>query len=199
MLTIEKDIDKIKEMLEGAGAEIMETVEVPFFSAGVPCGIPSVIGDETYETIAIPKEFVKLGCTFVVEARGNSMIGANIFEGDQLAIRAGANANSGDIVVAFIGGEATVKVYFKDEKGVSWLLPQNDMYEPIRIEGNKMNLNSREIPVKVYYEMTSEEGNAHILFISCSVYHHIDNIPANANKQNTLSADGQIQMLQWIG
>lgn len=59
----------------------------------------------------------------------------------------------------------------------------------IRNEGNKMNLNSREIPVKVYYEMTSEEGNAHILFISCSVYHHIDNIPANANKQNTLSAD----------
>ena len=47
-----------------------------------------------------------------------------------------------------------------------------------------MNLNSREMPVKVYYEMTSEDGNAHILFITCSVYHHIDNIPANANKSN---------------
>lgn len=134
MLTIEKDIDKIKEMLEGAGIEVIPTVEVPYFSAGVPCGNPSMIGDETYETVLISEELVKLGCTFVVRAIGNSMIGANIFEGDQLTVRAGANAKSGDIVVVFIGGEATVKVYFKDEKGVSWLLPQNDMYEPIRID-----------------------------------------------------------------
>ena len=134
MLTIEKDIDKIKEMLEGAGIEVIPTVEVPYFSAGVPCGNPSMIGDETYETVLISEELVRLGCTFVVRAIGNSMIGANIFEGDQLTVRAGANAKSGDIVVALIGGEATVKVYFKDEKGVSWLLPQNDMYEPIRID-----------------------------------------------------------------
>lgn len=80
-----------------------------------------------------------------------------------------------------------------DEKGNEFLVgyypPMFHGAYQIRNEGNNMNLNSRELPVKVYYEMTSEDGNAHILFITGSVYHHIDNIPANANKQNTLSAD----------
>ena len=136
MLTIEKDIDKIKEMLEGAGIEVIPTVEVPYFSAGVPCGNPSMIGDETYETVLISEELVRLGCTFVVRAIGNSMIGANIFEGDQLAVRAGTNAKSGDIVVVFIDGNATVKAYFEDESGTRWFLPQNDMYNPIRVDEN---------------------------------------------------------------
>lgn len=80
-----------------------------------------------------------------------------------------------------------------DERGNEFLVgyypPMFHGAYQIRNEGNKMNLNSRELPVKVYYEMTSEEGNAHILFISGSVYHHIDNIPANAGRQNTIGAD----------
>lgn len=80
-----------------------------------------------------------------------------------------------------------------DERGNEFLVgyypPMFHGAYQIRNEGNKMNLNCREMPVKVYYEMTSEDGNAHILFITGSVYHHIDNIPANSNKQNTISAD----------
>lgn len=80
-----------------------------------------------------------------------------------------------------------------DERGNEFLVgyypPMFHGAYQIRNEGNEMNLNSRELPVKVYYEMTSEEGNAHILFITGSVYHHIDNIPANANRQNTIGTD----------
>ena len=136
MITFLDDIDEIKKLLEGAGIEVIPTVEVPYFSAGVPCGNPSMIGDETYETVLISEELVRLGCTFVVRAIGNSMIGANIFEGDQLTVRAGANAKSGDIVVVFIDGNATVKAYFEDESGTRWFLPQNDMYNPIRVDEN---------------------------------------------------------------
>ena len=59
----------------------------------------------------------------------------------------------------------------------------------IRNLGNSMGLNSREIPVKVFYEMTSEDGNAHILFISATTYHHIEDTPANVNKQNMFGND----------
>lgn len=59
----------------------------------------------------------------------------------------------------------------------------------IRNLGNNMNLNSREVPVKVFYEMTSEDGEAHILYISPTTYHHIENTPANANKQNMFGGD----------
>lgn len=90
------------------------------------------------------------------------------------------------------GRQAGSKRYL-DEKGNEFLVgyypPMFHGAYQIRNEGNSMNLNSRELPVKVYYKMTSEEENAHILFITGSVYHHIDNIPANANKQNTIGAD----------
>lgn len=59
----------------------------------------------------------------------------------------------------------------------------------IRNLGNNMSLNSKEIPLKVFYEMTSEDGNAHILFISPTTYHHIENTPANADKQNMFGGD----------
>lgn len=88
--------------------------------------------------------------------------------------------------------QATNQRYI-DERGNEFLV---GYYPPmfrgayqIRNEGNNMNISSKELPVKVYYEMTSVEKNAHILFITGSVYHHIDNIPANANKQNTIGAD----------
>ena len=86
-------------------------------------------------------------------------------------------------VAAHLGTDHTER--YIDEKGNEFLV---GYYPPmfygayqIRNEGNKMNLNSREMPAKVYYEMTSEDGNAHILFISGSVYHHIDNTNDDTN------------------
>ena len=101
-----------------------------------------------------------------------------------------------DTIALFINKYNTIgygALKYIDERGNEFLVgyypPMFHGAYQIRNEGNKMNLNSREMPAKVYYEMTSEDGNAHILFITGSVYHHIDNIPANASKQNTISAD----------
>ena len=72
----------------------------------------------------------KAGEHFALRVRGYSMINAGILPGDLVVVRSQPTAHNGEIVVALIGEEATVKRYHK-EKGQLWLLPENDDYEPI--------------------------------------------------------------------
>ena len=67
---------------------------------------------------------------FALRVRGDSMINAGILSGDKVVVRPQQTADDGQIVVALIGDEATVKRLSK-KKGQIWLLPENDNYEPI--------------------------------------------------------------------
>ena len=67
---------------------------------------------------------------FALRVRGESMLNAGILPGDLVVVRSQPTAHNGEIVVALIGEEATVKRYHK-EKGQLWLLPENDDYDPI--------------------------------------------------------------------
>ena len=67
---------------------------------------------------------------FALRVRGDSMIGAGILDGDKVVVRPQQTANDGQIVVARIGDEATVKRLSR-RNGQIWLLPENDAYEPI--------------------------------------------------------------------
>ena len=67
---------------------------------------------------------------FALRVRGDSMIGAGILDGDKVVVRPQQTANDGQIVVARIGEEATVKRLSR-RNGQIWLLPENDAYEPI--------------------------------------------------------------------
>ncbi len=69
------------------------------------------------------------GC-FALRVRGDSMIGAGIFSGDKVVVRPQPTADDGQIVVARIGDEATVKRLSR-KNGQVWLLPENDSYSPI--------------------------------------------------------------------
>ena len=69
------------------------------------------------------------GC-FALRVRGDSMIGAGILSGDKVVVRPQQTANDGQIVVARIGDEATVK-RLRRRKGQIWLMPENDNYDPI--------------------------------------------------------------------
>ena len=69
------------------------------------------------------------GC-FALRVRGDSMINAAILDGDMVVIRPQQNADDGQIVVARIGDEATVKRLSR-KNGEIWLMPENDNYEPI--------------------------------------------------------------------
>lgn len=67
---------------------------------------------------------------FALRVRGDSMIGAGILDGDKVVVRPQPSANDGQIVVARIGDEATVKRLSRRD-GRVWLLPENDAYAPI--------------------------------------------------------------------
>ena len=69
------------------------------------------------------------GC-FALRVRGDSMINAGILNGDKVVVRPQQTANDGQIVVARIGDEATVKRLHR-RNGAIWLMPENDAYEPI--------------------------------------------------------------------
>ena len=67
---------------------------------------------------------------FALRVRGDSMINAGIMSGDKVVVRPQQTANDGQIVVARIGDEATVK-RLRRRNGEVWLMPENDNYEPI--------------------------------------------------------------------
>ena len=67
---------------------------------------------------------------FALRVRGESMINAGILDGDMVVVRPQSNADDGQIVVARIGDEATVKRLSR-KNGQVWLLPENDSYSPI--------------------------------------------------------------------
>lgn len=67
---------------------------------------------------------------FALRVRGESMIGAGIFDGDLVVIRPQNTASNGDIVLALLEDEATIKRFYRDAEGV-WLLPENEAFSPI--------------------------------------------------------------------
>ena len=69
------------------------------------------------------------GC-FALRVRGDSMVGAGILSGDKVVVRPQQTANDGQIVVARIGDEATVKRLYR-RNGQVWLMPENPAFDPI--------------------------------------------------------------------
>ena len=67
---------------------------------------------------------------FALRVRGDSMVGAGILDGDKVIVRPQQTADDGQIVVAIIGDEATVKRLSR-KNGEIWLLPENENYDPI--------------------------------------------------------------------
>lgn len=85
---------------------------------------------EPMGTIQLPRDVVGYGVLFAVRVVGDSMINANIFDGDCVVVRQQHVADNGDIVAALIGEDATVKT-FRRAEGHIWLMPENPKYEAI--------------------------------------------------------------------
>ena len=117
-----------------------ETKQVPVVGS-IACGIPILAEENIERYIPIPKDFLGNGNFFILQAQGNSMINAGIADGDYVIVRQQETAEIGQIVVALIGEEATLKRYYIDrEKRKIRLHPENsrmkDMYyDSITIQG----------------------------------------------------------------
>ena len=122
-----------KGMLQNSGGKGHKRSVVTNLRAGqipvvgvVTAGLPILAVENQEGTIAWegdPK-------CFALRVRGDSMVGAAILDGDMVVVRPQANADDGQIVVARIGDEATVK-RLRRRGGEIWLMPENDAYEPI--------------------------------------------------------------------
>jgi repressor LexA len=99
----------------------------------VAAGQP-VLAEESLEGSLEPGEmFGDRNGLFALRVRGDSMTGAGIMAGDYVVVRQQENAASGEIVVALLGDEATVK-YYRPGRGRVELVAANPAYEPIAVE-----------------------------------------------------------------
>ena len=102
----------------------------------VVAGLPTFVSNVTADPFMIDQFLVnKPSKTILVPVQGDSMINAGINDGDVVVVEIGSTANTGDIVVAAIDDEFTVKTLGK-KRGKAILLPANDSYPAIQPEGS---------------------------------------------------------------
>lgn len=123
--------DAMKPRAMGLSAAIEEptTCQVPVVGQ-VAAGMPILAEENVEELLALPKSFVGEGDHFILRVKGDSMIQAGIFTGDYIIVRCQPDASNGEIVVALVDDEATVKRFYK-ENGYFRLQPENDAMYPI--------------------------------------------------------------------
>ena len=98
----------------------------------VAAGLPLLAQENIEDMIQLPKDWAPAGA-FLLKVQGNSMEGAHILDGDYVLVHPQETALNGEIVVALIGEEATVKRFYRSEGGIS-LKAENPAYRPIEIE-----------------------------------------------------------------
>ncbi|MBS6886523.1 MAG: transcriptional repressor LexA [Clostridium sp.] len=107
-----------------------ELEQIPVFN-NIAAGEPILISPEQQDTFNLPKYWVKGGNKkFILKVKGNSMIKANINDGDLVVIEQTQAPMNGDIVAVNIEGSATLKTLSLTKTTIT-LLPENDEYEPI--------------------------------------------------------------------
>ena len=106
-----------------------ELVDVPVIGK-ITAGEPILAFENVTDTFPIPLDFVGNSESFMLVVRGESMIEAGILSGDYILVRKQNTAENGEIVVALIGDEATVKTFYKEKDHIR-LQPENSTMDPI--------------------------------------------------------------------
>ena len=99
----------------------------------VAAGSPILATENLERYFPIPADFVGNVKSFMLKVKGESMIEAGIFDGDYIIVKQQAVANNGEIVVALVGDEATVKTFYKEKDHIR-LQPENSTMEPIIVK-----------------------------------------------------------------
>lgn len=113
-----------------------ELVDVPVIGK-ITAGQPILAVENVTDTFPIPIDFVGNSESFMLTVRGESMIEAGILDGDYILVKKQDNASNGEIVVALIEDEATVKTFYK-ENGHIRLQPENHTMDPIIVPDCKI-------------------------------------------------------------
>ena len=113
-----------------------ELVDVPIIGK-ITAGQPILAVENVTDTFPIPVDFVGNSESFMLTVSGESMIEAGILDGDYILVKKQNDARNGEIVVALIGEEATVKTFYK-EKDYIRLQPENSTMDPIIVPDCKI-------------------------------------------------------------
>ncbi len=115
------------ELVDGLSANGVESVPL---LGEVAAGSPiDVVADE--ESVDLPASLVGAGPHFVLRVRGDSMIGDGVFDGDLIVVRRCEKPGEGEMVVALVEGEATLKRFFPGSEGTVRLQPANPALRPL--------------------------------------------------------------------
>jgi repressor LexA len=109
-----------------------ETISLPIVGR-VAAGVPITATENLEDTFVLPASFVGRNGSFMLRVKGDSMIDAAILDGDLIVVEPQPDAHNGQIVVAMIDGEATVKTFYR-EAGRIRLQPENRTMEPIYVD-----------------------------------------------------------------
>ena len=119
---IEVLIDKARKAMGGKGLPVV---------GAVAAGAPILAEENIEEYVEVPDVIGGEDSDYVLRVRGDSMQDAGILEGDYVVVKSADKADNGEIVVALLGEEATVKRFFQEKDRVR-LQPENKAYKPIR-------------------------------------------------------------------
>jgi repressor LexA len=106
-----------------------ELIHVPVVGK-VTAGQPILAVENIEDTFPVPIDYVDNSDVFMLTVKGDSMINAGIFDNDYVLVRQQQHAKNGDIVVALIEDEATIKTFYKENNHIR-LQPQNAAMMPI--------------------------------------------------------------------
>lgn len=141
---------KVVEKLMGAGLVAKDHLgrlipsetfsEVPMLGL-VTAGFPATVEEELADTVNLDDMLIKnKPLTYMLQVDGDSMIDAHIEKGDMVLVEKTNHAKDGDIVIAEVDGEFTMK-YFREKGNRKWLEPANKNYKPIYPE-HSLNINA---------------------------------------------------------
>ena len=96
----------------------------------VPAGAPNLALENMEDHMLLPSYLLGEGEHFILEVHGDSMINIGVMDGDFVVVRKQPNAHNGEVVVAMVDDEATVKRFYRED-GRFRLQPENDSMDPI--------------------------------------------------------------------
>jgi len=115
---------------------------VPLYGK-IAAGTPIAAIANEQEMIDIPMGFLGAGETYALEIEGDSMVNAGIMDGDIVLIERCNSASNGDIVVALVDDEEATLKRLRREIGQIILQPENDAYQPIHLEPNRVKIQGK--------------------------------------------------------
>ena len=127
---LDRAIGGVKDTVEQVGRSIVGGGGLPLLGQ-VAAGSPILAEENIEEYVTVPSHAGGDDGAFLLKVRGDSMIDAGILDGDHVVVRRQETATDGEIVVALVGEDATVKRFFRESDHIR-LQPENAALEPIR-------------------------------------------------------------------